>query len=188
MRRARRPVCEPGAATARGGGMVYDELDSITRRYMLEEFDAERKVVAPYRPVEVPAEVWIRLQDRVREIIVSGHAVDLAAGAEALAEACEAAKALGRRRLAEWARFEFSTWYVRGFSRRLLEEGEAYCLVVHGEDGRSGSGKCGLFQGQLLPLKAVYHGHRARYWPEPGDRFALTVPACVECRHTIRRL
>lgn len=181
-------MCDPGAGAARCGGMVYDELDAITRKYMLEEFDAERKGASPYRPAEVPAPVWSRLQDRVREAIVSGHAGDLMAGAEALAEAEEAAKALGRRRLAELARFEFSTWYVRGLSRRLLEEGEAYCLVVHGEDGRTGYGKCGLFQGQLLPLKAVYHGHRARYWPEPGDRFALTVPACVECRHTIRRL
>jgi hypothetical protein len=168
--------------------MVYDELDPITRRFMLEEFDAERGGSAPFRPAEVPMETWSALQDLVREAIVSGHAGDLIARAEALSETAEAARRMGRRRMAELARFEFGTWYVRGLSRRLLEEGEAYCLVVHGEDGRSGAGKCGLFQGQLLPLKAVYHGHRARYWPEPGNRFALTIPAGVECRHTIRRL
>jgi hypothetical protein len=171
-----------------GAEMVFEELDDKTRSFMVEEFDAERRGPRPYRPPELPEEAWESLQQMVREAIQRGTMEDLAAGVRNAAGEGRFHQVRDRRLLETFARFEFCTWYVRGLSRRLLEEGVEFALVAHGEEGRQRTGRCGLFQGQLVSVRVVYEGHRARYWPPPGNPFALTVPADPTCRHTIRRL
>ena len=86
------------------------------------------------------------------------------------------------------AQSEFSTWYVRGLARRLLEEGVESCEVYLAEEPDGASGECVLHEGMVLPVGDVYRGHRARYWPAPGDRSALSVPSSPNCRHLIRRI
>lgn len=168
--------------------MVFEDLDERTRLFMVEEFDAERRGPRPYCPGEIPADAWGLLQEMVRESLRRGTVEDLAAAVREASASGRFSPRCDRRLLETFARFEFCTWYVRGLSRRLLEEGAEFALVAHGEEGRQRTGRCGLFQGQLVSLRAVYEGHRARYWPPPGNPFALTVPADPMCRHTIRRL
>lgn len=168
--------------------MVFEELDGKTRSFMVEEFDAERRGPRPYRPAEIPGEAWERLLELLRESLQRGTVEDLAAAVREAASEGRFDPVRDRRLLETYARFEFCTCYVRGYSRRLLEEGVEFALVAHGEEGRQRTGRCGLFQGQLVSVRAVYEGHRARYWPPPGNPYALTVPADPLCRHTIRRL
>lgn len=185
--RARRRVLARRAGMGEGA-MVFEELDARTRALMVEEFEAERRGPAPFRPPDIPEKAWVVLLEMVRDSLRGGTVGDLASALRRASAEGRLPRGGERRLLETYARFEFCTWYVRGLARRLLEEGEEFAMVAHGEEGRQRTGRCGLFQGQVVSVRAVFEGHRARYWPPPGNPFALTVPADPTCRHTIRRL
>lgn len=83
---------------------------------------------------------------------------------------------------------EFSTWYVRGFAKRLLDEGVAQCQVYRGAQPKWEPGECADHEGRVVPVQSIYDSHRARYWPEPGDAAAFSIPFGPSCHHVIRRM
>src|SRR5579859_764775 len=82
---------------------------------------------------------------------------------------------------------EFNTWYVRGLTRRLLEEGVTLCQVYRGANPKWESAECSDHEGQIYAVDLVYRGHRLSYWPEPGDPTAVSIPFGTGCHHTVRR-
>lgn len=82
---------------------------------------------------------------------------------------------------------EFNTWYVRGLARRLIDEGITECEVYRAEIAREPRGECQVHEGAHYSVQEIYDGHRARYWPQPGNPEALSIPVGPNCHHTIRR-
>ncbi len=83
---------------------------------------------------------------------------------------------------------EYSTWYVRGLAARLLAEGVENCQVYRGAQPKWEPGECAQHEGTIMAVRTVYDGHRARYWPEPGNLGAFSIPFGPGCHHVIRRV
>lgn len=84
---------------------------------------------------------------------------------------------------------EFNTWYVRGLAKRLMDEGVTQCQVYRAAPPRRGEpGACSIHEEQIFPVELIYKGHRAKYWPEPGNPAAIAIPSGPGCHHTIRRV
>jgi len=82
---------------------------------------------------------------------------------------------------------EFNTWYVRGFSRRLKEEGVEFCEVYRAAPAEKPRPECLDHDGEKFKVIEVYNGHRARYHPIE-NKSAFSIPIGPNCHHTIRRL
>lgn len=179
--------------------MRFEDLDETTRRFMLAEFEAEETSGRPYRGSGLSALGLSVFHDLMREAIQSGaedaliatlsnplywerHEIYYRNGKPRIRQVnvSQAAERLGLT--------EFTTWYVRGLAKRLLEEGVTHCQVYRAAEPRGTAETCTLVEGQVLPVEEVYRGHRARYWPGLGDAEALMVPAGPGCHHTIRRV
>jgi hypothetical protein len=83
---------------------------------------------------------------------------------------------------------EFSTWYVRGLAARFLAEGVENCQVYRGAQPKWEPADCARHEGMIVAVRTVYDGHRARYWPEPGNPDAFSIPFGPSCHHVIRRM
>ena len=82
---------------------------------------------------------------------------------------------------------EFNTWYVRGFAKRLMEEGVTRCQAYRGTTPKWEPGDCSAHEGQVFTVQEIYSGHRARYWPR-GNPDAVSIPFGPGCHQTIRRV
>ncbi len=178
--------------------MVFEELDAITRGHMVREFDAEEAGPQPYRgkglsPVGIAtvpglirdgltsgteqtliaalvrAEFWDPTETWVRNGVIRERAVNVR----------QAAERLGLT--------EFNTWYVRGLCSRLLVEGVQLCQAYRAAQPRWEPGECQQHDGQVYEVSTIHRGHRVRYWPEPGDPTATSIPFGPGCHHTVRR-
>lgn len=166
-------------------------LDDATRRTMLAEFDAEEAGGRPYRSSILSPVGLAAFATLMRAAIAGGDEESLT---EALRDPTYwlSSDARGRtvnvdQRAESLAITEFNTWYVRGLARRLLDEGEAACEIYRaGMPRRSPSG-CTCAEGEMVQVRAVYEGHRARYWPV-ADPTAFSVPFGPTCHHSIRRV
>jgi len=179
--------------------MQYAELDEKTRATMLSEFDAEQTGANPYRSKALSAHGQEVFPQLMRDAIKQGSEVTLAA---ALADASlwDPIEKFMRDGVANertrnvpqsaerLATTEFSTWYVRGLARRLMDEGVTKCQVVRGVQLKREPSDCPKHDGMILDVKAVYDNHRARYWPEPGNKGALSIPLAPGCPHIIKRV
>src|SRR5205807_1674313 len=58
-------------------GMIFEELDDITRRYMLTEFEAEESGSQPYRGKRLSALGHMQFPDLMRQAISSGSELTL---------------------------------------------------------------------------------------------------------------
>lgn len=175
----------------------FEELDETTRRFMLEEFKAEESGT-PYRSPSLSPRGVQAFPTLMEEAIRSGNEQTLS---RALAnpsywnpdEPYPRAKT-GKRKMKpdkaaeRLAITEFNIWYVRGLAKRLLEEGEHSCQVYRAAPAEEPRGECLQHDGKTYPLQDIYDGHRARYWPKPGNPRALSIPVGPNCHHTIRRL
>ena len=170
----------------------FEELDDITRKWMLEEFRKERASGDPYLSPwlsETGHDVFLDAMDGA---IVDGFdetlSFDLTHPSYWLSHDSDGKVISPFQHSKRLAAFEFNTWYVRGLARRLMEEGETECQVYVADDSTGElCEKCKLMEGQVYPVAKVYEGHRAAYWPEP-EPYALCVPAHVDCRCSIRRV
>ena len=81
---------------------------------------------------------------------------------------------------------EFNVAYIRGLAYALLERGETQALVYRAGDAAEPRAECTRWEGSTVPLDQVIAGHRARYWPPPGDPSAWSLPTGVNCHHSIR--
>ena len=83
---------------------------------------------------------------------------------------------------------EFNTWYVAGLAHRLLDEGEAECLVYRAAEPKWEHASCSAHEGHTFGLDDVIAGHRAGYWPPPGRPDQFSIPAGPGCHHSIQRV
>jgi len=179
--------------------MHYEELDDQTRGYMLSEFEAEQASGNPYLSKALSPAGLEFFPDLMREAIKSGNERSLARALERedlwKAEETYTRGGVTRSRkrnilqsAVRLALTEFSTWYVRGLARRLLDEGIEECEVCRGEQPKWEPGECAEHEGRIVPVREIYDNHRARYWPEPGDETAFSIPFGPGCHHVIRRV
>ena len=166
---------------------------------MLEEFMSEEKSGSPYRSSRLSPLGLEVFPERMKKAIMEGNEETLF---EALSnptywlssetwtrEGVTRKRAVNPQKVAEFlARTEFNTWYVRGFARRLIEEGEEFCQVYRAAPAKIPRGECLRHESEIYKVEEVYRGHRARYWPPPGDPNAFSIPVGTNCHHAIRRV
>jgi hypothetical protein len=177
--------------------MNFEELDTITRQHMLDEFEAEQAGGKPYyskglSPAGIAAfpnlmrdaikkgtetslctaltvgSYWNPTETYVRNGVARERQVNIGQAAERLAVT------------------EFNTWYVRGPSKRLLVEGVTQCQAYRASAPKWEPGECSQHEGQVFTVEEIYRGHRARYWPSE-NLLGVSIPFGPGCHHTIRR-
>jgi len=179
--------------------MIFEELNTRTRNYMLEEFHTEQLSPAPYRPKVLTPQGEAAFIGIMEEHLAAGNEATLTAALSPPRYWVETGTRYTRHGpvsyflpAAERARVfgltEFNTWYVRGFCRSLMEEGVTECEVYRAENAYEPRGECLQIEGLVLSVEDVYHGHRVRYYPEERkDPAALSIPVGPNCHHSIRR-
>jgi len=179
--------------------MNYAELDEKTRSIMLSEFESEKAGGTPYRSKALSARGRQAFSQLMRDAIKQGTEVTLANALNdaALWEPMETYVRDGvsrerkrniRQASERLALTEFSTWYVRGLARRLLDEGVKTCQICRGAQPKWEPGECSEHEGRIIDVKTIYDNHRARYWPEPGNKDAFSIPFSPSCHHVIKRV
>lgn len=176
--------------------MNFEDLDDTTRRYMLVEFEAEEAGGNPYRSPNLSANGLAAFPQAMMSAIQQGNEQTLSVvlNDPLLWNETEPWTRLGvpqvprqinvRQQSERLALTEFNTWYVRGLSRRLLDEGVVECEVLRGEEPKWEPADCAEHEGLRLAVQEVYDGHRARYWPTENPE-AISVPFGPNCHHTI---
>jgi hypothetical protein len=178
--------------------MHFEELDAITRRFMLEELEAELTGANPYVSKALAPDGRVTFGQLMRTAIESGDDETLTRALDdpRYWNAIESytrngvtrERLVNTRQAAErLALGEFNTWYVRGFARRLMSEGVAQCQAYRGADPKWEPAECTAHEGQLFSVAAIYRGHRARHWPNENP-MAFSIPFGPGCHHTIRRI
>lgn len=113
----------------------FEELDEITRKWMLDEFLNEEKSGNPYRSLRLSSKGLEAFPKEMEKAIREGNEKTLANSLSNRlywkpSESSQRGGKSYRKEIhpitaAEVLAFtEFNTWYVRGFARRLLQEGE----------------------------------------------------------------
>lgn len=178
--------------------MNFEELDEVTRKYMLEEFKKEENSGNPYRSTTLSQEGLSQFPTLMEESIRTGNEVTLW---HALSKPNFWKSSIPRRTKSgitsvsvnpldaakRLALTEFNTWYVRGLARRLQEEDNEKCQVYRAEPAIEPRCECKIYENQILDVKKIYDGHRARYHPR-ADYSAFSIPSGPNCHHTIRRV
>ncbi|MBM4241783.1 MAG: hypothetical protein FJ150_09015 [Euryarchaeota archaeon] len=177
----------------------FEELDEITRKWMLEEFQDEEKSGNPYRSSRLSSIGLKVFPNEMEKAIKEGNEKTLALALYdpkywKTSETYPRGNKIHTRKInpikaAEFLAYtEFNTWYVRGFARRLLEEGEEFCQVYRAAPAWKPRAECLTHENQIYKVKKIYEGHRARYWPKPGDETAFCIPVGTNCHHSIKRV
>jgi hypothetical protein len=180
--------------------MDFEELDETTRRYMLAGFEAEESGGSPYRSDRLSSRGLAAFPDMMRTAILAGNERTLIESLSGRGLWRELEMYSGRGGGPSFRRYsipdaiealaltEFNTWYVRGLAKRLMDEGQTHCQVYRANSARLDRGSCTVYEDKVVSLEEIHAGHRARYWPKPGNPSAFSIPAHPLCFHTIRRL
>jgi hypothetical protein len=179
--------------------MNYEELDESTREFMRNEFDNDEASGNAYRSKALSAYGKETFPNLMRAAIISGNEVSLcqALEVESYFDPSEEYTREGvtrtrRRNIRQSAErlslTEFSTWYVKGFAKRLIDEGVDNCQVCRGGQPKWEPGDCASHEGLIVSVREIYNNHRSRYWPEPGNKSALSIPFGPGCHHIICRV
>jgi hypothetical protein len=123
--------------------MNFEELDDVTRGYMLKEFDEEEGGSFAYRGKVLSFSGLAAWNGLMREGIRVGNDESLTITLQNqtyweftetyVRNGVQRSRAVNFQQAAErLALTEFNTWYVRGFSRRLLDEGITECQAYRG--------------------------------------------------------
>lgn len=176
------------------------ELDDETRSYMLEEFRKEQSAPSfpPYRPSGFVGtdEKFVTIMERA---LTEGDEDSLAyeLSDPVLWEEYGIRIVKGRPREyrdpydVQAKRFgitDFNTWYVRGLSAKLIQEGVEECEIYRADRAYVPRASCRGLEGAVLRTVDVYEGHRKTYHHPALDRRALSIPAGPNCHHSIQRL
>jgi len=178
--------------------MNFEELDGKTRGYMLSEFEAEQSGGNPYRPKGLSAMGLSAFPKLMREAIQNGNEETLKASLSQtplwnptetyVRNGVARERQLNVDQASErLALTEFNTWYVRGLAKRLTDEGISRCQAYRAAMPKWEPGECQSHEGQVFSVTEIFLGHRAKYWPEPGNPSAIAIPFGPGCHHTIRR-
>lgn len=167
---------------------------------MLVEFRAEQasEDFPPFRPKGYVGgdDAFIAIMERN---IIEGDEISLAADLTDPRLWDEVSLRRGKKRMIEYhdpfdvqahrfAITDFNTWYVRGLTRRLLDEGIRTCEVFRAEAAYQPRLECRRLEGIELQTQTVYEGHRVKYHHPNADRRGLAVPFGPNCHHSIRRV
>jgi len=177
---------------------VFEELDS-TRKYMLEEFNIEQESGNPYfssllTPIGLdvfPKAMREAIQHGNEETltnVISNTTYWYSDEKRTRAGKPYRARITPYKAAQRLAQSEYNTWYVRGLAKKLLEEGEQFCQVYRAAPAWQPREECLSHEGRVYHVRDIYEGHRARYWPPPGNPGALSIPVGPYCHHTIRRV
>lgn len=180
-------------------GLQFEELDGVTREFMLDEFDREQESANPFVGADLSRAGQGAFPGLVRDALEQGDDDTLIATFHhaGLWESHQSYRLKdgtnGRRKInvGQRARLlglsEFNTWYVRGLAARLWDESVEFAQIYRAGDPMwSPSRDCMDQEGQVVSVELVHSGHRARYWPT-RDSAAFSVPVVPNCHHTIRR-
>ena len=178
--------------------MNYEELDNTTRKYMLEEFEVEIASPNPYFGKNLSAEGRAVFPRLMRETINEGNEQTLGAALNCARlwnemETYERSGVIRERRInvrqasERLALTEFNTWYVRGFARRLIDEGVTHCQAYRAAQPKWEPADCSAHENKVFTVPEIYEGHRARYWPIRNPD-AVSIPFGPSCHQTIRRV
>lgn len=178
--------------------MNFEELDDVTRRYMLDEFDKEEAGGNPFRGKGLSIAGRTAFPDLMRKAVRSGNEETLIASLlepsywlpmeaytrngvmrERRVNIGQASERLGLT--------EFNTWYVHGLAKKLMDEGIVRCQTYRASEPRWEHSDCSQHEGKIFLVEEIYKGHRVKYWPEPGILSAISIPFGPGCHHTIRR-
>ena len=164
---------------------MFEELDDETRKWMLIEFEAEESS-KPYRPRTLDTTGLAKFADIMRNAIRTG---DIQSLEYDLSTYIVSSPANAAHRLAHT---EFTTWYTRGFARRLREEGIDECEVYRAGTARQPRCDCSRLEGVVVSVNAIYDGHRVPYHHNGRKTSNYTgspipIPKGPMCHHTIRR-
>jgi hypothetical protein len=174
--------------------MHFSELDDTTREWMLRRFEAEQTSGQPYLPRVLSPLGLSRWPSLMREAITDpdGSEVTLAAAlnrddywepTDSRGSSVDVPSAAERL-----ATTEFNTWYVAGIAARLEAEGVPECRVYRAGTPRREPAGCSAHEGQTYAVAEIIAGHRIAYWPPPGIKGRLSIPAQPTCHHTIERV
>ena len=178
--------------------MNFEELDEATRRCMLQEFEIEIASQNPYFGRNLSAAGRAAFPEMMREAINRGNEETLGAALNRAdlwneMETYERNGVVRERRInvrqasERLALTEFNTWYVRGLSRRLIDEGVTHCQAYRAAQPKWEPADCTAHENQVFIVREIYDGHRARYWPVINEN-AVSIPFGPGCHHTIRRV
>ncbi len=178
--------------------MNFEELDDTTRRHMISKFESETASDNPYFSRALGPKGRNAFRDLMKVALQSGSEESLGAALQdpSYWNATETYERNGvtrerqvnvRQAAERLALTEFNTWYVRGFAKRLIEEGVTHCQAYRAAQPKREPADCSAHEGQVFSVAEIYNGHRARYWPvaDPG---AVSIPFGPGCHHTIRRV
>ena len=176
----------------------FEELNEETRAKMLQEFDTE-EAGSPFRSPRLSPLGVQEFPCIMREAIRNGNEQTLYDNLNGSRHWNETEPYVRNgvtrfRRLnysyaaKTFAVTEFNTWYVRGLCRRLLDDGVDICQVYRAESAQLPRPECHAHNGRRYSVQNIYDGHRAHYWPEPGDNTILSIPVGPLCHHSIRRI
>ena len=179
--------------------MNFEELDHVTRGHMLAEFEAEQAGPNPFRSRGLSAYGLQAFPELMREAIRSGNEETLTAALNVRSywnpTETYVKNGVSRQRQVNIQQTserlgltEFNTWYVRGLARRLWHERVAECQIYRAGVPKWEPAECSSHEGQICPVQLIYDGHRARYWPEPGNLGIFSIPFGPGCHHSIRRV
>jgi len=175
----------------------FEELDDVTRAFMLKEFDAEWDRGNPFLPKSITETGKAAFRSIMTEAIKNGNEITLTQDlakpdywqSHYLRRDGTPVSINPQKKAEMVARTEFNTWYVRGLCKRLMEEGIKECQVYRADSAYQPRGECLAYEGRNYPVELLYAGHRARYWPEEtANREAFSIPVGPNCHHTIHRV
>ena len=178
--------------------MKFEELDDETRKWMLIEFEEEESSKNPYRSSHLNSTGKEKFREIMKNAISSGNILSLTNTLSNLTlwkkTGLVTTKGTVRERrispsssAKSLAHTEFTTWYTRGFAKRLMEEGIDSCEIYRAEVTKNPRCECTKLEGHTVKVKAIYDGHRAKYHPTINSS-AFSIPSGPFCHHTIRRL
>jgi hypothetical protein len=175
----------------------FEQLNEETRAAMLSEFESEQRSERPYFGKHLSVAGVAAFPNLMKVAIVTGDEVWLADHLDNPLywnptenyerDGIVRAKRINLRQASErLANSEFNTWYVRGLARCGMQNGIELCEVYRAAQPKWEPADCKEHEGVEFRVADVYFGHRAKYWPEPGNPDALSVPFGPGCHHTIR--
>lgn len=178
--------------------MNFEELDPTTRKWILDEFNAEQSQTPHFEPTELNPIGLAAFPDLMRQAIQHDNIASLAASlsnssywkptrtyyrkGKPITQNIDPTTSAQRL-----AHSEFTTWYTRGMARKLKEEGITQCQVYRADSAVQPNCECTSLEGNTVSVDEIYNGHRAKYFPTPNQG-AFSIPSSPFCHHTIRRL
>jgi hypothetical protein len=178
--------------------MNFEGMDETTRWYRVSEFEAEMEGGNPYLSRALSPKGRTAFCSLMRIALLSGNEESLAAALQNpnYWNPTETHERNGvvrerqvnvRQAVERLSLTEFNTWYVRGFAKRLIDEGVAHCQAYRAAQPKGEPAGCSAHEGQVFTVAEIYNGHRAKYWPVANPS-AVSIPFGPGCHHTIRRV